>query len=146
MRITIGIDPDAEKHGVAVYHGQDLTMLYNMTLIQIMKLLEEDIVRMADSIVFAIENVAANNFIYGRNECRSPKKMAEKGRCLGRVQQAQIELMRMLDELGVEYKLYKPQRGNWANNENQFKQVTGWHGRSNQDVRAAAFFGYLALK
>ena len=51
----------------------------------------------------------------------------------------------MLDKFHIQYVLNRPQRGNWANNKAQFERVTGWTKRSNEDTRAAAYFGYLAV-
>ena len=65
---------------------------------------------------------------------------------IGRCQQSQSELMRFLDEYKIKYVLHKPQKNNWAKNKHQFEKVTGWVGRSNEDTRSAAYFGFLGLK
>ena len=53
--------------------------------------------------------------------------------------------MQWLDSLGVPYKLHKPQKGNWAKDKARFEKVTGWKGRSNEDTRSAAYFGFLEI-
>ena len=65
---------------------------------------------------------------------------------IGRCQQSQVELMRLIDDRNVNYVLHKPQKGNWAKNKAQFEKVTGWTKRSNEDTRAAAYFGWLGCK
>lgn len=95
---------------------------------------------------FSIENVAANQFVYSRNDKGSRANVSKIAMAIGRCQQAQIELCRQLDRLGIKHELHKPQRGNWADNPGLFKKVTGWIGRSNPDTRAAAYFGWLATK
>jgi hypothetical protein len=64
---------------------------------------------------------------------------------IGRCQQAQLELMRWLDHHRLPYVLHKPQAGNWSDKKALFEKITGWTGRSNEDSRAAAFFGYLEV-
>ena len=139
-QITVGCDPDCDKHGIAIYYAGQLYALHNWQLIDILRWVQQ---QQHTDILFSIEDVASQNFVYGRNNSGDRKVMYEKGRGLGKVQQAQIELQRVLKSLGIEYALHKPQRGNWAKNEPQFKQVTGWEGRSNADQRSAAFFGWL---
>ena len=144
MKYTIGIDPDSEKHGVAIYIGQTLQSLKEMTEVEIVEFINSIHEFTTHEIAFGIEDVASNNFIYARN--RSSKTVQSNiGVKVGRCQQAQVSLMRWLDHLDVEYKLFKPQRGNWAENKAHFERVTGWKARSNKDTRSAAFFGYLAL-
>lgn len=138
---VIGVDPDTEKHGIATYTDDKLENLQNLNTIEIVEKF-----RFLNDAVFSIENTLANNFIYGRNRTKNnlvnQKIMLNVGRC----QQSQIELMRWLDYYGMPYILNAPTKGNWADNEEQFKRVTGWSKRSNKDTRSAAYFGYLALR
>ena len=140
--ITIGIDPDSEAHGVAIYMGDKLTSIQTMTLIEIIHLIDETM----SETVFSIENTLANNFIYARNANKNKKIEQTIARSVGRCQQAQLELQRVLDWKEIPYVLHKPQKGNWAKNKDQFEKITGWSGRSNADTRSAAWFGYLAVK
>jgi len=143
---VIGIDPDSVKHGVAVYKNGVLTELQSYSLTDIMSLLLDEFhITRGIEVKFSIENVCANNFIYARNANSNRKVENSIARSIGRNQQAQIELMRVLDYYGVSYELYKPQKGNWAKNKTQFEKITGWDKRSNEDTRSAAYFGYLAL-
>jgi hypothetical protein len=96
--------------------------------------------------IFSIENVMANQFVYARNQKASKAAQSKVAMHIGRCQQAQVELCRQLDRLEIPYVLHKPQRGNWSKNKALFQKITGWEGRSNEDTRAAAFFGWLGLK
>ncbi len=73
------------------------------------------------------------------------QEQGKVGMSVGKCQQAQVELMRMLDFHGFKYELHKPQKGNWAKNKPLFEKATGWTARSNEDGRSASYFGYLAL-
>jgi len=143
--IVVGIDPDSKAHGFAIYEDGKLGGLYEFNLSEILNFIrirEELIGKM----LFSIEDVLANDFVYARNMTKNNKVNMTIARSVGRCQQAQHELMVILDYMGVEYVKHKPQKGNWAKNKKQFEQVTGWTGRSNEDTRAAAFFGWLGLK
>lgn len=149
-QITVGIDPDSERHGMAVYVDGTLTVCATATAVEIFThhlplLLEQG------DVMFSIENVMANNFCYamkfppGLSPSSREKIKQDRMRKVGRSQQAQVELMRWLDHYELPYILHKPQKGNWADNKAQFEKVTGWTGRSNPDSRAAAYFGWLEV-
>lgn len=85
----------------------------------------------------------ANQFVYTRNEKASKAAQSKVAMHIGRCQQVQVELMRWLDHMGIAYRLHKPQRGNWSKDKTTFERVTGWSGKSNEDTRSAAYFGFL---
>ena len=138
--IVVGIDPDSDKHGVAVYDDAKLVSLSLRSSIEIVESWA------GTDAKFSIEDVMANQFVYTRNQKGSKSAQSKVAMHIGRVQQAQVELMRLLDRYGMPYELHKPQRGNWAKDKAMFERVTGWTERSNEDTRSAAFFGFLALK
>jgi hypothetical protein len=145
-KIVVGIDPDAERHGVAVYVDGtliELTMLYGLDIAK--KFDKINPMGSAD-IVFHIENVMANEFVYARNTQHNKSAQSKVAMHIGRCQQAQIELMRLLDAFELPYMLHKPQKGNWATERDVFERVTGWTKQSNNDTRSAAYFGYLGVK
>lgn len=139
--VVIGVDPDSEKHGVAIYRLGKLITLAKWSITDFLQQLEG-----ATDTIVSIENVMANQFVYKRNEKKSKTVQSKVAMHIGRCQQAQVELMRLLDHLNIPYQLISPMKGNWADNKAQFERVTGWTGTSNQDTRSAAFFGYLAVR
>ena len=141
--ITVGIDPDSSAHGVAVYEGKKLMQLYKLPLLEIMDLLN---LHDKDNLKVSIENVCANNFVYARNAQANKNAHAKVALSIGRCQQSQTELMRLLDKLDIPYVLHKPQKGNWAKDKTMFERVTGWSKKSNEDTRSAAYFGYLEAR
>lgn len=144
--IIIGVDPDSKAHGVAIYIDQELTGLKSTQLMEAYEMLLDLILDYGRSnILFSIENVCANNFVYARNASSNKNIMAKMGLSIGRCQQSQTELIRMLDFLEINYILHKPQKGNWAKNKKTFEQVTGWSKQSNEDTRSAAYFGWLGV-
>lgn len=137
--ITIGIDPDAKASGVAIFYQGKLITLKNCTTVEIVS----EIKNKACDVLVSIEDVMANQFVYSRNQQASKSAQSKVAMHIGRCQQVQIEIMQWLDALGVPYKLHKPQRGNWAKDKARFEKITGWKGRSNEDTRSAAYFGFL---
>ncbi|NKI17420.1 hypothetical protein HCU74_08320 [Spongiibacter sp. KMU-166] len=105
----------------------------------------EVVERLEPGMLFSIEDVMVNTFVYKRNRHASSAAQSKIAMQVGRVQQAQEELVRLLNHYGAKVVLQPPQRGNWAKNKRLFEQATGWTGRSNDDTRSAAFFGWLAL-
>jgi hypothetical protein len=144
MSIVIGVDPDSSKHGLAVYEDGELKALYNMCLYDIIKTFLEPVY--FDDALWVVEDVNTNKFVYGRNQHASKAAQSKIAMGVGKCQQAQVELVRMLDVYGMNYELIKPSRGNWAKSKVRFEKVTGWTGRSNEDTRSAAYFGWLALQ
>lgn len=73
---VIGIDPDADKHGVAIYKNGTLVDLRMMTtpgIIQYVLPLEP---MGGMSVVFSIEDVMANQFVYTRNQKQSSSEQS----------------------------------------------------------------------
>ena len=146
-KIIIGIDPDSKAHGVAVYYSGQLRILDCKNLMDIHKLLDELIVSHAINnemeVEIHIEDVCANNAIFrGGNAVKVQQSIARR---LGMVQQSQTELEGLFlywDIKVVKHKISKM----WKKDKAQFEKVTGWAGRSNEDTRSAAYFGFLGLK
>ena len=145
-KIIIGIDPDSKAHGIAVYKDGKLFEILTSTLLDIYRFYIRPYGYDSTEIEFHIEDVCANNFVYSRNNKGNKSVTFKIAMSIGRCQQSQSELMRFLDEYKIKYVLHKPQKNNWAKNKHQFEKVTGWVGRSNEDTRSAAYFGFLGLK
>ena len=140
---VIGIDPDSDRHGFAVYENGKLITCATATTVEIVDVQLPMLI--GHKMRFGIEDVMSNQFVYARNQHGNKTVQSKVAMHIGRCQQSQVELIRWLELLNIEYKLFKPQAGNWANNKAQFERITGWTGRSNADTRSAAFFGFLAL-
>lgn len=142
---VVGVDPDSEAHGIAIYANSVLIELHCWTLIELWEWITLHNDAKTKTAFFAIENVLSNKFIYARNDNVRKNITNSIAMKVGRVQQAQLELQRVLDYCNVPYMLINPHCGNWANNREQFKKLTGWNGKSNADTRSAAYFGFLYI-
>lgn len=154
---TIGIDPDSGKHGVALYENETLVSLNNFTLLEFRDFLIGFFGDDFSSLEIHIEDNASVDAAYTAEKARlppslSPKKqlktrlnMAQK---IGMCKQSQIELERMFEELKitvVKRKQSKRWKATGAEKE-AFERITGWKGRSNEDSRSSAFFGYTGAR
>ena len=146
-KIIIGIDPDSKAHGIAIYYGGKLDVLSSMNLIELQCLIDNDLITTAIDnewdIEAHIEDVCANNAIFRKGNGVSVQQSI--ARRLGMVQQSQIELERLFGFYKINIVKHKISKM-WKKDKVQFEKVTGWTGRSNEDTRSAAYFGFLGLK
>lgn len=138
----IGIDPDSELHGVAIYIDGELVDLLKWDTITVVNYCRT---KPNSNMLVSIEDVCSQDFVYARNNQATKAAQAKIGRNIGMVQQAQKELTRWLDFWGVEYVLHKPTKHNWAKDKLVFERVTGWDRRSNEDTRSASYMGWLEV-
>lgn len=149
-KIIIGIDPDSEAHGVAIYELNKLNKLACMDLMGFMDLLQyqwsgENVY---SNIEVHIEDVCANNAVFmkpGRMDKKREAEAKARARTLGKCQQSQIELEKLFDYYDIKIVKHKISKM-WKKDKAQFEKVTGWTGRSNEDTRSAAYFGWLGCK
>jgi len=147
MKIVTGVDPDSSKHGIAIYKDGVLDQLDQLPLMEIIEFIIQMKRQPHIELLFSVENVMANQFMYGRNTNDNPAIQSKMAMYVGRCQQAYVELIRVLEYYDVKYVTFKPSRSNWAKAKDKptFERFTGWNGRSNEDTRSASYFGYLAL-
>ena len=142
--IIIGIDPDSKAHGVAVYKNGKLIKLESMALPQFYNFLMMECG--TDDVQVHIEDVQAKKAVW-HNKKGSQAAYGMTCQRVGMCKQAQSELERVCEYFVVKVvrhkisKTWKDQAG-----KKQFEKVTGWSGRSNEDTRSAAYFGWLGSK
>ena len=147
-KYIIGIDPDSSKHGVAIYKDSVLEDLLMNDLMSLM----DNIVTIRGRIDFYatievhIENVCGQNAAFAKKGVANSRAGTAVNRSVGKCQQAQLEVERLCEYLGVPVVKHGISK-QWkdANGKKVFERVTGWTGRSNEDSRSAAFMGYLGV-
>ncbi len=145
MKIVIGVDPDSDKHGVAIYVDANLCDLAGLSRVDLIKRAISYRDKGCD-VLFSIEDVMANQSTWRARGAVSKAVAAKMGHGIGRLYQALHELIRDLEANGFEFNLHKVS-SNWkdAAGKKLFEQATGWNSRSNEDTRSAAWFGWLEL-
>lgn len=141
---VIGVDPDSVKHGVAIYHHKKLVELLNLELMGLMEKALE-IKATGETVIASVENVSENPSIW-HNQDGNKRSFGKTSYNVGKCAQAQCEVSRMFKHIGIEQKLKKVSKKWKSQNERAiFEKVTGWSGRSNEDTRSAAYFGFLEI-
>lgn len=141
--MVIGIDPDAQKYGIAVYFNGKLCELAKKNTVEFVNFIQS--IRYQD-LTFVIEDVATNKFIYARNNKLGPAQVNKIAQAVGMCKHAQAVAEQFIEANGFTLVRIPPTKGNWAKDRKQFEMVTGWTKNSNEDTRSAAFFGFLHLQ
>jgi len=144
---TIGCDPDSTKHGFALFENEKLVSLNNFTLLDMQRFLTSFFGDDFSSLEFHLEDNASEKSAYTAKKKRGESlavklNIAQK---IGMVKQAQIELERMLKELGIKV-VHRKQSKRWKSGDAEveiFKIATGWTSLS---TRSAAYFGYVGAR
>jgi len=142
-KIIIGIDPDSKVHGVAVYVDGVLVGLSGLELTQFIDMIP--IWKAKGDLEVHIEDVCAMNAVFRQRQGSNQAINMKMANSVGRCQQSQIELERLLFNYMIVPTKHKISKM-WKKDKAQFEKVTGWTGRSNEDTRSAAYFGFLGLK
>ncbi|URM11945.1 hypothetical protein KLK36_07325 [Vibrio anguillarum] len=109
---SIGCDPDSKSHGIAIYKNGALTELHNLNLMQLMDKLVD--LKETGTIHVHIENVNGNKAVWhGENQNKKAYGMTSQN--VAKCKQAQIEVERMLEKLGIPYTHYPIQRAATGN-------------------------------
>ena len=148
-KIIIGIDPDSKAHGVAVYSEGELIGCEVMPLMSIYFMLIEWVNGgkniSADDVTVHMENVCGMNAVFKQRQKTNQSINMKMSNSVGKCQQSQIELERVFEYFGIKIVKHKISKM-WKKDKAQFEKVTGWQGRSNEDTRSAAYFGWLGCK
>jgi hypothetical protein len=143
MNLLIGIDPDCDKSGVAFLESGELN-LFNLTFPQLMRSLEEnkEFLKMV-----IIEAGWLNKSVWHlpqslsrMSASQAHKVGAETGRRVGRNHATGTLIAEMCESMGLPYLLVKPTRTKL--NAEEFKLLTGYEGRTNQETRDAGVLAF----
>lgn len=149
-KIIIGIDPDSKAHGVAVYLNGKLLSCEAMPLLSIYFMLIEWIngaknIDTNDVTVHMEDVNGVSAAFMARDRKTNINVKLKMSQHIGMCKQSQIELERVFEYFGIKVVKHKISKM-WKKDKAQFEKVTGWSGRSNEDTRSAAYFGWLGAK
>ena len=144
----IGIDPDSGKHGMALYAFGELVRLESMSLIDVMTMIDADFsADEFDDIEVHIEDVNGVSAAFrAKGKAANINVKLKMAQHIGMCKQSQIELERLFEYYGikvVKHRISKQWKGKGG--KVLFERVTGWDGRSNEDTRSAAYFGWIGV-
>lgn len=132
-KIFIGIDPDVEKNGVAIWYPKTKQLeLNNLKFFDVFELIKA--MKIRNEIIVTIDAGWLNksNFhVTGTNKNVNGKI----GERVGANHQCGKLIAQMCEYLGVYYELHRPTRSKV--DKETFEKITGYIGRTNQDNRDA---------
>lgn len=136
--ITIGIDPDTKKHGVAWARDGKLLELVSLATDQLVSRLVADAAK--EQLVIKLEDINAFKPVIQRPGW-SKAKMMHIAQNIGAVKYAATLLLQELTMAGLKVNMVYPMpraRSGKRFNKDSFNRFTGWNGASNPDSRDAA--------
>jgi hypothetical protein len=138
--MIIGIDPDCKKSGVAEYESE--TQYFDVRTMSFFELYEHLNRNMERIVLARIESGWLNeksNFhgSYGQSK-RAGERIAKN---VGANHETGRKIAEMCEHLNIEYELVRP-LGTKDIDHFTFKRMTGFRGRTNQDMRDAGMLVY----
>lgn len=137
--ITIGVDPDIKKSGVAVVDAGKLVSLHALPFAEIPDFLQS--LGGPSVVTVKIEDVAASKAMWSSNGKVGLRVKMSIAQDVGRVMAVAELLQQVLERAGYSVKMVKPLTGvvkRAKDDAELFNSITGWTGRSNPDKRDAA--------
>lgn len=145
-KYVIGIDPGSTKgHGVAIYEDGKLVNIEMSELMPLYSLLST--LKQSGSVIVHIEDVMAQKAVWhGKKQSKEAYGKTSQNVALCKWSQVEVERMcAYIDVKVVKHRVSKCWKAT-DSGQAQFKKVTGWIGRSNEDKRSAAYFGWLGTQ
>ncbi len=140
--LYIGIDPDVDKSGFAVWNkpAQKFESIEALGLAEIMSFFQ--VMKISIEIV-VIEAGYMNKGNRHTFKGQSVAAAAKTGENVGRNHQRGMDIVEILEWMRIPYRLQKPITPNkWKDDAAYFKTITGWHGKTNPEKRDAAMLVY----
>ena len=153
-KITVCIDPDIDKSGVAIYHNKKLVSLESLRFYDLMQRLQIEKGGGCGmcSVLLEAGWLNKSNFHLqykskGKTVKLTPAAAAETGRRVGQNHQVGILIAEMCEGIGIPCRLIKPLEPNlWKDSATIFKNITGYDGVTNPEKRDAAMLGFMHIK
>ena len=146
-KIIVGIDPDSNKSGLAIFENGKIIECCSMCLYDLFVLfseLEHEVSR-GYCVEIHIEDLCAisHNGFNVRSKDNISVKM-KKAEHVGRCKQVQIEIEKVAKYYGLKLIKHKVCSA-WKKDKEMFHRITNWNGTSNEDSRSAAYFAYCGV-
>jgi len=144
--LSIGIDPDTVKSGVAVWNGKEFIDLMALDFWSTIQWLLDNrqnirLVKVEGGWLNESNwHLTYRNAKTGKIETAGPEKAASMGVDLGRNQQTGLLLVEFLEKFNFPFQVVRPLSNNWwaEDKQRKFNKITGWTKRSNPEKRDAA--------
>lgn len=149
IRWTIGIDPDTDKSGVALYRSDTQALeLHTLALFDLLEFVGRtatEATALGARLSIYVEAGYLIGTVWHASRRDSPAAAAAKGRSVGRNHEAARYIIRGIEHLGLTAHEVKPLRkmGGRKASHRLFCAITGYKGsRTNQETRDAGLIAY----
>ena len=147
-KVIIGCDPDSDKSGIAVYREGKLQHLKSMSIMELISCFNYESTHSKD-VELHIENLKGVSAAFtGANAKQSQAVKMKMAQYVGMCKQVQTEVERIAEHFGIKVVHHKISK-QWKDaktGKSLFQRATGWEGKSNEDTRSAAYFGFLGCR
>lgn len=141
MKKIIGVDPDVDKSGFAIWMPESQSF-EKITLLDFYSILEYFSKYAADISMVVVEAGWLNTGNFHLSKQKSIRAAAKTGENTGRNFQRGIDITEAAAFYGIPCRLSKPTAKNsWKNSEEMFRKITGVKG-GNPEMRDAAMLVY----
>jgi len=141
--ITIAIDPDLQKSGVAIFYGKELKRLEALSFPELIELVD------AFDATFVVEKVDTDKTTYIRPGT-SQAAMRKIAQNVGMVKGTYHQLISWIEYKGRPLVKVPPLKGpvkqRVKRDAEYFNRMFNWTGRTNEDKRDAALIGWVHLR
>jgi len=140
--LVVGIDPDSEKHGLAIISAGKIVTLQSLDTDALVNRLTTE--AMLNKLLIKLEDVNNIPAIYPRPG-QSRQQMLKIAQNVGACKQNAKYLLQRLVSAGLAVNLVNPLPkllSGKLQTHDSFVRLTGWEGRSNADTRDAAMIAF----
>ena len=140
--LIVGIDPDSDKHGLAILSGRKIVTLQSLDTDALVTRLKTE--AMMNQLLIKLEDVNHIPAIYPRPG-QSRQQMLKIAQNVGACKQNAKYLLQRLVGAGLAVNLVNPLPkllSGKLHTHDSFVRLTGWDGRSNADTRDAAMIAF----
>lgn len=140
--IIIGIDPDVNASGFAYFSNGELTTLSSYALLDVFdrfRGISENQAGEENKVQVHIEDIHSNRAVWHKGGSGAARNV-------GRCEQIQLEIEKTANYFGFKV-VRHPVSSKWKKGagKKEFEKLTDWTGRTNEDMRSAAYFGYCGV-
>lgn len=148
-KLIIACDPDVDGKGFAIYEDGKLTRLCTFGLVPLHYWIDNFTLENPNTVIeLHIEDLNANkSSAFGHSHKQSKQVQNKISESVGRCKQMQLEVEKVAEYFDIKIVRHKVS-SKWKNaaGKKEFELATGWTGRSNEDQRSAAYFGFIGSR
>ena len=138
--LTIGIDPDFVKSGIAVIQGKTILHLESLSFVDLFEYIAA--AGPKESITIKVENPEAIKPLFGEKVKNKRSVRVKICQDVGACKATARLICEVLESQGYRVTKVRPLKGQHKRQAkkdgNYFNKITGWQGRTNEDKRDAA--------